>query len=117
MELHKDDWLNERSVATCDQCLVESKIQCIVVESKIKCIVESKIQRQLLQLKKDGLLPPSVYETIRPTESLQPRLYGLPKIHKEDLLLRLILSMIGLAQHFLAKWLMSILDPVLLIFH
>ena len=116
MELHKDDWLNERSVATCDQRLVESKIQCIVVESKIKCIVESKI-RQLLQLIKDGLLPPSVYETIRPTESLQPQLYGLPKIHKEALLLRLILSMIGLAQHSLAKWLMSILDPVLLIFH
>ena len=50
--------------------------------------VASKIQRQLLQLKKDGLLPPSVYETIRPTGTQRPLLFGLPKIHKEDLLLR-----------------------------
>ena len=78
--------------------------------------VESKIQHQLLQLKNDGILPPSVYETIRPTRSLRPRLYALPKTHKEDLLLRPILSMIGLAQHSLAKWLMSILDLVLLLY-
>ena len=76
--------------------------------------VESNIQRQLLQLKKDGLLPPSVYKTIRPTGSQRPRLYGLPKTHKEDLPLRPILSMIGSAQHSLAKWLTSMLDPVLL---
>ena len=61
--------------------------------------VESKIQHQLLQLKKNGLLLPSVYKAIRPTESLRPQLYGLPKTHKEDLPLRPILSMIGSAQH------------------
>ena len=78
--------------------------------------VESKIQRQLLQLKKDGLLPPSVYKAIRPTGSQVPRLYGLLKTHKEDLPIRPILFMIGSAQQFLAKWLTSILDPVLLLY-
>ena len=74
--------------------------------------VESKVQRQLQQLKKDGLLPPSIYKVIRPTGSQQ---YGLPKTHK-DLPLRPILSMIGSAQHSLAKWLTSILNPVLLLY-
>ena len=65
--------------------------------------VESKIQRQLLQLKKDGLQPPRVYNAIRPTRSQQPRLYGLPKTDEEDLPLRPILFMIGSAQQSIPK--------------
>ena len=78
--------------------------------------VESKIQRQLLQLKKDGQLPSSVYKAIRSTGSRRPFLYELSMTHKEDLSLRPILSMIGSSQHSLAKWLTSILDPVLLFY-
>ena len=77
--------------------------------------VEFKI-RQLQQLRKDGLLPPSVYKAIRSTRSQRPRLYGLPKTHKEDLLLRPTLSMIDSTQHSLAKLLTSILDPILLLY-
>ena len=40
-------------------------------------------------------------------------MYGLPKIHKENITLRPILSMIGSSQHELAKWLAEILAPVL----
>ena len=40
-------------------------------------------------------------------------MYGLPKIHKPNVPLRPILSMIGSAQHELAKWLSEVLDPVL----
>ena len=40
-------------------------------------------------------------------------MYGLPKIHKKDVPLRPILSMTGSAQHQLAKWLTSLLQPVL----
>ena len=60
--------------------------------------IQFKIQRQLLQLKKDSLLSPRVYEAIRPTRSQRPRLYRLPKTQKRDLPLRPILSMIGSAQ-------------------
>ena len=40
-------------------------------------------------------------------------MYGLPKIHKQDVPLRSILSMTGSAQHQLAQWLTSVIDPVL----
>ena len=62
---------------------------------------------------KDDLLPTGVYEVIRLTGSQRPRMYGLPKIHKKDVPFRPILSMTGSAQHQLATWLTSILQPVL----
>ena len=74
--------------------------------------IESKIRR-LLQMHKDDLLPTGVYEVIRPTGSQRPRMYGLPKIHKKDVPFRPILSMTGSAQHQLATWLTSVLQPVL----
>ena len=67
----------------------------------------------LLQLKKECLISKQVYEAIRPAGSQRPRMYGLPKIHKKDVPLRPILSMTGSAQHQLAKWLTSLLQPVL----
>ena len=75
--------------------------------------IEAHIQRRLLQLKKEGLLPSKIYSRIRPTGSQRPRMYGLPKIHKQDVPLRPILSMTGSAQHQLAQWLTSVIDPVL----
>ena len=39
-------------------------------------------------------------------------MYCLPKIHKKVVPLRLILSMTGSAQHQLAQWLTSVIDPV-----
>ena len=73
--------------------------------------IKSWIQRQLLQLKKESLISKQVYEAIGPTGPQRPRMYGLPKIHKKDVPLRL--SMTGSAQHQLAKWLTSLLQPVL----
>ena len=76
--------------------------------------IESRIQRRLLQLRKESLISKQVYEAIRPNGSQRPRMYGLPKIHKKDVPLRPILSMTGLAQHQLAKWLTPLLlKPVL----
>ena len=74
---------------------------------------EGKIQKRLLQLKKDDLLPAKIYNSIRPTGSQRPRMYGLPKIHKKHVPLRPILSMTGSSQHQLAQWLTSVIDPVL----
>ena len=75
--------------------------------------IEAHIQGRLLQLKKEGLLPSKIYSMIRPIGSQRPRMYGLPKIHKQDVPLRPILSMAGSAQHQLAQWLTSVIDPVL----
>ena len=60
---------------------------------------------------RDELLPPNVYEAIRPTGSVSSRM--LSKMHKKDVPLLHILSMVGSSQHSLAKWLTSILEPVL----
>ena len=59
--------------------------------------IEGSIQRRLLTLLKSEALTRSVYEAIRPTGSQRPRLYGLPKTHKDGVPLRPILSMIGSA--------------------
>ena len=56
--------------------------------------IESRIQRRLLQLRKEYLISKQVYEAIRPTGSQRPRIYGIPKIHKTDVPLRPILSMV-----------------------
>ena len=77
--------------------------------------IEAHIHRRLIQLKKEGFLPSKIYSRIRPTGSQRPQMYGLPKIHKQDVPLRptRILSMTSSAQHQLAQWLTSVIDPVL----
>ena len=75
--------------------------------------IESRIQRRLLQLYKDDLLPTNLYNLIRPTGSQRLRTYGLPKAYKKDVPHSLILSMIGSAQRQLAKYLSFLLEPVL----
>ena len=77
--------------------------------------IEAHIQRRLLHLKKKGFLSSKskIYSRIRPTGSQRPRMYSLPKIHKQDVPLRPVLSMTGSAQHQLAQWLTSVIDPVL----
>ena len=66
----------------------------------------------MLKLVKADELPQNVYQVIRPTGSQRPRMHGLPKIHKQNAC-RPILSMIGSAQHELAKFLAALLQPVL----
>ena len=78
--------------------------------------IEAHIQRRLLQLKKEGLLLSNIYSRSLPTGSQRPRMYGLPKIHKQDVPLRPILSMTGSAHHQLAQWLTSVIDHVLLLY-
>ena len=73
--------------------------------------LERKLQKRLLELVNSKVLTNEVYDRIRPTGSQRPQMYGLPKIHKPNVPLRPILSMIGSAQHELAKWLSEVLDP------
>ena len=67
----------------------------------------------MLQLSNGGVMHESVYKEIRSTDSLRPRLYGLPKVHKKDVPFRPILSMVGSLQHALTKYLAAVIDPVL----
>ena len=74
---------------------------------------EQKLRKRLLDLVHQNILARDVYDMIRPTGSQRPRMYGLPKTHKENIPLRPILSMIGSSQYELAKWLAEIVVPVL----
>ena len=74
--------------------------------------IESRIQRRLLQLPKNDLLPANLYDLIRPTGSQRPRMYGLSKTPKKDVPLRPILSMTSSAQHQLTKYLSTLLESV-----
>ena len=73
---------------------------------------ERKLQALLLPLKKSNQINDGFYQQARPTGSERPRMYELPKTHKEGTPLRPILSMIKLAQQNLAKELSPLLDPV-----
>ena len=75
--------------------------------------IEAKFQKQLNKRVKSGLLSPEISDSIRPFGSICPCLYGLPKIHKDGVPLRPILSMVGLAQQKVASWLSSVFQPVL----
>ena len=72
-----------------------------------------KLGKRLMELVNLKMLATKIYDRIRPTGSQQPQMYGLSKIHKPNLPLRPILSMIGSAKHELAKWLSEDLDHVL----
>ena len=74
---------------------------------------ERALQAYLLRYKKAGKILNIDYDRIRPVGSCRPVLYGVPKIHKKDVPLRPILSMINAPQHEMAKWLAELLKPVL----
>nr|CAH8842106.1 unnamed protein product [Trichobilharzia regenti] len=63
-------------------------------------------------MKASQLISGDIYDQIRPTGSIIPRLYGLPKVHKVGLPLRPILDMSGSPYHSIAQWLADILEPV-----
>ena len=73
---------------------------------------ERLMNSKLLSLKRGGKFEDPVYYRIRSTDATIPRIYGLVKIHKDDLPLRPIVSMIGSATYNLSKHLASILAPL-----
>ena len=75
---------------------------------------ERSLQTYLLRQRKAGEISSEVYDRVRPTGSVRPRMYGLPKVHKpKPIPLRPILSMAGSAEHELARWLAEVIRPVL----
>ena len=111
MILNSTDYIAKMGTILCDS----NKFMCLepVEENDNTVKTKTKLQRRLLQLKKDDQFTPLIYNDIRPTGSQRPRMYGLPKTHKGSIPLRPILSMVGSSQHELAKWLCTILQPVL----
>ena len=68
------------------------------------------VLKDLLNKKEISLV---IFDLVKPIGSVRPRLYGLPKIHKPDVPLRPILSMIKSPQHKITRLLNFLLEPVL----
>jgi len=71
-----------------------------------------KFQGFLSRLKRKGALGENVYNEIRPTAAVIPTLYGLPKVHKENIPLRPILCSIGSFIYQCASWLSKSLSEL-----
>ena len=73
--------------------------------------IENPIRERLKELNDKRIIPEALYHTLRPVGSQIPRLYGLPKIHKENCPFRPILSMSNSPHERLAKWLLKCIKP------
>ena len=67
--------------------------------------------KTLLRAKKDKFRG-HVYKKLNTTDGLIPKLYGLPKIHKEGVSLRPIVSFVVSPTYELSKYLSDILSPL-----
>ena len=74
--------------------------------------LERKMNSTLLQLNRCGKIPDFLYNRLRSSGGQTPRIYGLPKIHKDDVPLRPIVSFYTSPTYELSKHLSYILSPL-----
>jgi hypothetical protein len=79
---------------------------------KLLCDPTSKIEKQTASLIKGSDLPKEIKKKLIPHAAIPPRLYGLPKIHKEGVPLRPIVNCIASPTYSLAKYLTGLLNPL-----
>ena len=75
-------------------------------------ILLDRLKKIMLTVKNQQVIDDYQYNFLVPKGAQPPRLYGLPKIHKQDVPLRPILSMVGTFCHKTAKWLTTLLGPI-----
>jgi len=88
------------------------------LDSDPTIIREGKLQRFLRDLKQNGKIDKDIYSNIYPTGSQPPRFYGLPKMPQIQspaaiLPFRPIVSSLNTFNYQLAKYLCSLLQPLL----
>ena len=86
----------------------------IINEDWFKVILrhEDKINRFLAKLLKEGHIDHAVYDHLRFSSSSPGVMYGLPKIHKDNVPFRPILSSIGTAGYKISKFILPFLSPL-----
>ena len=73
---------------------------------------ENRLKRLLTTLKKSESISPASYEQLLPTGSRIGILYGLPKVHKNNIPLRPMLSCIDNYSYKVAKFFIPLLNPI-----
>ena len=74
--------------------------------------LERKMNSVLLDLRRAGHLPGNTYYQLHSSTGQAPRLYSLPKVHKQDVPLQPIVSFVSLPTYQLSKFLTSLLSPI-----
>jgi hypothetical protein len=73
----------------------------------------NRINTKLKTLKDQDKLSKQIYDRVRPNDATIAKFYGLPKIHKENIPLRPIVSLPGSPTYNLSKYLSDILKPLI----
>ncbi len=73
----------------------------------------NRINKKLTILRNQNKLSKQIYDKIRPNDGTITKLYGLPKIHKNNNPLRPIVSLPGSPTYKLSKYLADILKPLI----
>ncbi|CAF1691132.1 unnamed protein product, partial [Adineta ricciae] len=87
--LDREDYLNKMEILISDHTTFKP------IENDPTITEENRLIRKLRQLKERGFISESEYNFCYPCESQPTRLYGLPKVHKDGVPLRPILSASG----------------------
>ena len=106
--MNRKDYIDKMNALLSDT----TKFKKMDMEKDKTAQIEKSLTRLIRQLKQKQLIDSSDFDRIRPTGTTFPRLYGLPKIHKEGVPLRPILDMSNSPYHALAKWLARKLEPI-----
>ena len=93
--------------------LIEDKKKFRVLENDPTIKRENSLLNTLNNFKKQKIISDETFQKIRPTGSRPGIIYGLPKIHKEGYPLRPIISSSGTYNYNLAKFLDSLIKPLL----
>ena len=74
----------------------------------------SRTQKKLMSLKSSGAITKKEYHWIKPSDAPLARFYCLPKVHKEEVPLRPIVTLRGSPMFNLSAWLARLLRPLTL---
>ena len=108
--LNKEEYLNKMKTILDDKSKFIMLGPVEKADSTVK--IEKAFQQKLRSWFVKGYISQDVYESIRPTGSQCPKLYGLPKTHKKGCPCRPILDMVNSSQYKIAKFLIPILSQV-----
>ncbi|VDP50641.1 unnamed protein product [Schistosoma margrebowiei] len=106
--MNKADYNNKMNVILNDP----TKFQKLNNVKDLNIKAEKLLTNSLKKLKNKGILTHELHDSLKPTGSNTPRLYGLPKVHKTGLPLRPVLDMYNTPYHKTAKWLVRILNTL-----
>jgi hypothetical protein len=110
--LNEELWmtLNEEHYATAKRMISASSTKTYKeLKRDPTANIERKICSKLSGFKKAGILSQTLHNCLRPSATVCPKFYGLPKIHKPNVPLRPIVASIGSPTYALAKYLAEIL--------